>query len=92
MDPGKLSDELCQAFVEALTQEPPVTFVSDRNFATPNDAYAAFLEIARRTIPREKLQILLEAREKDTLEEALSVDFVFSSAMAELSDRIKRGE
>lgn len=91
-DGSSLSDELCSAFIEALTREEPLKGYADRNFATPNEAYCAMLETAKRTISEDKLQTLLEARGKETLEEALSVEYVFRHlAFAELKERIKKG-
>lgn len=86
----ELSDELCQAFLNVLTKQEPTKMYSDKNFSTPSDAYHSFLEIARTTIPDDKLRVLIEARGKETLEEALSVEFVFSAALTELRERLKR--
>jgi hypothetical protein len=80
-----LPPEVIDQLVETLADPSPVNLQADPLFATPNDAYGLFLELVRQHIPLDKQQMLIRARGKgDTLESALSVDFVLSLAMAEL--------
>lgn len=81
-----VSDELMQAFVASLQREEPANLYADRAFATPSEAYSSFIELVKRTFPAEKLELFKATKGKDTLEEALSVDVVFSMAFEELRE------
>ena len=86
MSSGDVSDELVQAFAAALKREQPASLYADRAFATPSEAYAAFIELVKRTFPADKLELFMATKGKDTIEEALSVDVVFSMAFEELRE------
>ena len=81
-----ISEELMNAFITCLKKEEPIDLYADRAFATPNEAYSALVELIKRTFPEEKLRAFIKMRQKETLEEALSVAFVFSCAYAELRE------
>jgi hypothetical protein len=71
--------------LEQLSQAPQHSIQTLPALATPNDAYNVFLEMVRQCIPVEKQQLLVQARgEGNTLKSALSIDYVYSLAMAEL--------
>jgi hypothetical protein len=84
LDPSTVS-----GFLDAISCPRLLSLQSSAPFATPSDAYAMLIEMIRQYVPPQKQQMLVQARgQGTTLESALSVDFVFSLAMAELRDML----
>ena len=83
-------DDIAAEMTRAMEKSRGQPLNSDCIFSTPSDAYLTFIELVRQTIPEDKLEALVQARNKGpTLENALSPDFVSNLAMAELMDVLK---
>jgi hypothetical protein len=83
-----VSSDLVNALLESVSPAGAQRLQTDPGFATPSDAFTLFIEMVREYLPPDKQQRLVQARScGDTLESALSVDFVFSLAMAEFRER-----
>jgi hypothetical protein len=85
-----VSPDLIGAMMESLSPAGRLNLQTDPGFATPNDAFTLFIEMVREYLSPDRQQMLVQGRGYgDTLESALSVDFVFSLAMAEFRERFR---